>query len=101
MLAVVRFQFAIGCGNAHLERVAGHAPWARRQRGDPAPACRGRSGMSDLREKISAVDSRAAESQLIADLTMDADVRDTNGRLAEELRQFARKLRAQRERSAT
>jgi hypothetical protein len=46
-----------------------------------------------LQDKINEIDRKATQSQLIADLTTDPEIRDYNGRLAEELRLFARQLR--------
>lgn len=49
--------------------------------------------MSDT-QKIAEIEAKAAESELIGNLSTDPDVRAYNRRLAVELREFAAKLKA-------
>lgn len=49
--------------------------------------------MTDLNKRIDALEKLAAESDLIAQLAADPKARSSNAKLANELRQFATKLR--------
>ena len=49
--------------------------------------------MSNLHQKIIEIEAKAAESQLTADLATCEEARTYNRRLAEELREFASRLR--------
>ena len=51
--------------------------------------------MANLRQRIEDVEVKAAESELLGNLSADEEVRIYNRRLAIELRQYAQKLRWQ------
>jgi hypothetical protein len=52
-----------------------------------------RDAMNDLTGRIEELETKAAESALIADLTTDWEVRTYNSRLAKDLRDAADRLR--------
>lgn len=51
--------------------------------------------MTDLQREIDEIETKAAESALIANLATDPEARALNTRLAQELRERAEKLRQQ------
>jgi len=57
-----------------------------------APA-QGRHAMNDIVGRIEELEVKAAESELIADLTTDWEIRVYNARLAKDLRAAAKSLR--------
>jgi hypothetical protein len=50
--------------------------------------------LTDLQKKIDDVEAKAAESELIGRLSADPEARIYNRRLAEELREYAARLKA-------
>jgi len=53
--------------------------------------------MTNLRELIEALEKRAGESRLIADLATDEETKTYNTSLSKKLRSIARQMRSQRE----
>ncbi|WFU82597.1 hypothetical protein QA645_07630 [Bradyrhizobium sp. CIAT3101] len=53
--------------------------------------------MTDLEERVEEIEARAAESELLGNLSMEEEARIYNRRLAVELKEYALKLRGQME----
>ena len=50
--------------------------------------------MTNLKERIEEIEAKAAESTLLGNLSIDPEARVYNRRLAEELREYAAKLKS-------
>ena len=53
--------------------------------------------MTDFEKRVEEIEAKAAESELLGNLSRDEEARIYNRRLAVELKEYARKLRGQME----
>jgi hypothetical protein len=51
--------------------------------------------VTNLEKRVEEIEIKAAESELIGNLSMDEEIRTYNRRLAVELKEYAQKLRRQ------
>ena len=51
--------------------------------------------VTDLEKRVEDIEAKAAESELLGNLSMDAEARVYNRRLAIELKEYAQRLRRQ------